>query len=198
MNLIFINRDMLNDIDRADLYRYGGLVDLKGFLKGLMFPGFRYLYIYRKAQKYKNNQFIYFFFRLLKRRFKIKHGYEIDFDAQIGEGIYLSSHPGHVIVGPIRIGKYCNINHSVTIGRTYKNGKIGRPTIGDFVWIGTGAVIVGEIEIGKNVLIAPNSYVNFDVPENSLVLGNPAKIYPKENPTKYYINYILNETIKLE
>ena len=184
---------MLNDIIRADLFRYGGLVGKKGFLKGLMFPGFRYLVIYRIAKKYKSNKFIYFFFRLLKRRFKIKYGFEVSFDAQIGEGFYFACHSGHVIIGPIKIGKYCNINHAVTIGRTYKNGKIGRPSIGDYVWIGTGAVIVGEIKIGKNVLVAPNSFVNFNIPDNSLVIGNPAKIYPKENPTKNYINYILNQ-----
>lgn len=184
---------MLNENIRADLFRYGGLVGFKGFLKGLLFPGFRFLFIFRNAQKYKSNQFIYFFFRLLKRRYKIKYGYDISFDAQIGEGLYLSCHSGHVIFGPIEIGKYCNINQSVTIGRTYIDGKLGRPKLGDFVWIGTGAVIVGEIKIGSNVLIAPNSFVNFNVPDNSLVIGNPAKIYPRENPTRYYIENILNE-----
>ncbi len=185
---------MLNEIIRADLFRQGGLFGKKGFLKGLMYPGFRYLYIYRKAEKYKNNQILNFFFRLLKRRYRIKYGYEISSEAQIGEGFYISSHFGHIIIGPIKIGKNCNICHAVTIGRAFKNGKIGRPTIDDYVWIGTGAVIVGEIKIGKNVLIAPNSFVNFDVPDNSLVIGNPAKIIPKENPTRNYIKYILNES----
>jgi serine O-acetyltransferase len=81
----------------------------------------------------------------------------------------------------------------VTIGRAYKDGKIGRPTIDDYVWIGTGSVLVGNISIGKNVLIAPNTFVNFNVPDNSLVIGNPAKIIQRDNPTKYYINNILDE-----
>lgn len=180
---------MINDNIKADLFRYGGLEGLKGFLKGLTYSGFRFALLYRLAQKYKNNSFIYFFLRLLKRRYKIKHGYDISFDAQIEKGFYLTSHPGHVIMGPVKIGRYCNINHSVTIGRTYKDGKICHPVIEDFVWIGTGAVIVGGIRIGKNVLIAPNAYVNVDIPDNSLVIGNPAKIIPKENPTKNYINH---------
>ena len=58
------------------------------------------------------------------------------------------------------------------------------------VWMGTGSVIVGNITINDNVLIAPNSYVNFDVPSHSLVMGNPAKIIPRENPTESYINHI--------
>lgn len=184
---------MQKDIIKADLYRYNGLVGTKGLLRGLLIPGFSYAYFYRKVQKHKKNRFIYFFFKFLKRRFRIKYGYEISLDAQIGEGIYISSHSGHVIVGPIKIGKYCNINHAVTIGRTYKNGVIGRPIVGDFVWIGPGSVIVGEIEIGNNVIIAPNSFVNFNVPSNSLVIGNPGKVFPKVNPTKHYINFVLNK-----
>ena len=53
---------------------------------------------------------------------------------------------------------------------------------------GANAVIVGKINIGNNVLIAPNSYVNFDVPDNSIVIGNPGKIIHKDNATEGYIN----------
>ena len=67
----------------------------------------------------------------------------------------------------------------------------GTPVIGDNVWIGTGSVIVGKIIIGSNVLIAPNAFVNMDVPSNSLVIGNPARIIPKDNPCESYIQNIL-------
>ncbi len=89
------------------------------------------------------------------------------------------------------MAKNCCVSHNVTIGRAYKDGILGRPTLGDNVWIGPGVVIVGKIHIGNNVLLAPNSFVNFDVPDNSLVIGNPGKIIRKENPTKYYINNVL-------
>ncbi|WP_237332495.1 hypothetical protein [Zobellia amurskyensis] len=82
--------------------------------------------------------------------------------------------------------------HSTTIGQANIGKRKGCPTIGDNVWIGTGSVLVGSIEIGNYVLIAPNSFVNFDVPNNSLVIGNPAKIIRKENPTEGYVNYILD------
>ena len=45
----------------------------------------------------------------------------------------------------------------------------------------------------NNVLIAPHSFVNFGVPNNSLVIGNPSKIIAKENPTEGYINNILTK-----
>lgn len=184
---------MLNRITKADLYRQEGLIGVSGFLKGIMIPGFRYTYIHRKSEKYKNNFFLSVIYRFLKRRYKRKYGFEISAGAEIGDGFYMSSHSGHIIIGPIKIGNYCSINHCVTIGRSYKNGKIGRPVLGDFVWVGTGAVIVGDIKIGNRVLIAPNAFVNINVPDNSLVIGNPAKIISKENPVKYYINHIWTE-----
>lgn len=52
-------------------------------------------------------------------------------------------------------------------------------------------MIAGKINIGNNNLIAHNSFVNMDIPDNSLVIGNPAKIIKKENPTEGYINNIL-------
>ena len=97
-----------------------------------------------------------------------------------------------MINGNSTIGKNCNIAHNTTIGEV-SNGKLkGYPTIGDYVWIGTGSVIVGNITIGNNVLIAPNAFVNINVPDDSLVLGNPARIIEKNNPTEGYINNILN------
>lgn len=49
------------------------------------------------------------------------------------------------------------------------------------------AVVVGRIVIGDDVLIAPNAYVNFDVPSHSVVVGNPGKIISRENVTEGYI-----------
>ena len=81
-----------------------------------------------------------------------------------------------------------NIAQGVTIGQANRGERIGVPEIGDEVWIGTNAVIVGHIKIGNNVLIAPNAYVNTDVPSNSIVIGNPAQITPNKKATNGYIN----------
>ena len=52
------------------------------------------------------------------------------------------------------------------------------------------SVIVGNARIGNNVLIAPNTFVNFDVPDNSIVIGSPGKIIPRDSsPTEKYIVY---------
>ena len=175
------------------MYRHEGLTGLNGFIKGWYIPGFRYTYIFRKVSRHSRFSVPGIFYRLLKRRYRFRYGFEIANDAKIGEGFYLTGHCGPVIIGPITIGKNCNISHSVTIGRSYRGGILGRPTIGNRVWIGPGSVIVGKITIGSNVLIAPNSFVNFDVPDNSLVIGNPAKIISKDDPVKNYITDIIEE-----
>ncbi|NMC39094.1 MAG: serine acetyltransferase [Bacteroidales bacterium] len=183
----------MNKIVKADLFRNDGLTGLKGFILAWFRPGFRYTFILRMIWKHKKYSVPGIFFRLLKRRYRYKYGFEISSEASIGEGFFLTPHCGPVIIGPVKIGKNCNISHSVTIGRAYRNGMAGRPTIDDYVWIGAGAVLVGDIKIGRNVLIAPNAFVNFDVPANSLVIGNPGKIIKKENPTAKYINNVLNK-----
>ena len=55
------------------------------------------------------------------------------------------------------------------------------------MWIGINATVVGNVSIGDDVLIAPNSYVNCDVPPHSVVVGNPCRIIPRENATEDYI-----------
>ena len=67
-------------------------------------------------------------------------------------------------------------------------GRRGTPVIGNEVWIGINAAIVGSTTIGDDVLIAPNSYVNCDVPSHSIVFGNPCIIKHRENATEGYIN----------
>lgn len=68
--------------------------------------------------------------------------------------------------------------------------RMGVPSIGDNVVMNANAVVVGGVKIGNNVLIAPNAFVNFDVPDNSIVIGNPGKIIQRTtSPTAKYIVY---------
>ena len=65
--------------------------------------------------------------------------------------------------------------------------RAGSPKIGNCVFVGINATIVGGITIGDDVMIAPNSFVNFDVPSHSVVIGNPGVIHHKEDATSNYI-----------
>lgn len=179
----------MNEIIAADLYRHFGFKGRKGLMKGLSYPGFRYTFLFRKVSMNKRNSIAGLIYRILIRRYRYKYGFEINQEAHIGKGFYLTSHIGSVIIGRVIMGKNCNVGHLVTIGRGIAGDRKGFATIGDNVWIGTGAVIVGNIKIGNDVLIAPNSYVNFNVPDNSVVYGNPGKIIKAKAPTMDYINF---------
>jgi serine O-acetyltransferase len=181
----------MNRVISADLYRYDGLTGTKGFLLGLRYPGFRYMYLLRKASKCSKFSFKGLIYQLLIRRLSYKFGFQIPASTQIGEGFYIGHFGTIVINHNSKIGSNCNITHGVTIGQANRGKLKGYPTIGNKVWIGTGSVIVGNIHIGSNVLIAPNSFVNFNVPDDSLVIGNPGKIVKKDNPTEQYINFVL-------
>lgn len=63
--------------------------------------------------------------------------------------------------------------------------------MGNQFFLGINSTVVGNIHIGNDVLIAPNSFVNFDVPDHSIVIGNPGVIHHKENATGSYINFCI-------
>jgi serine O-acetyltransferase len=177
-----------NDSISADLARYKDEARSCHLLYALQIPGFRYTYILRKASFSKKKSISGLFYRLLLRIYSVKYGFQINPSTKIGKGLYIG-HRGTIIVNSLSvIGACCNLSPGVTIGQTNRGSKKGAPVLGDRVWIGTNAVIVGGIKIGDNVLIAPNAYVNVDVPSNSIVIGNPAKIIFKENATENYID----------
>ena len=182
----------MNQTIKADLYRYNGLQGFSGFIKGLRIPGFRYTYIYRTLKESKKYSLKWFFFYFLHTRYSYKYGFQIPSNTEIGKGFYIGHFGSLVINGKAKIGINCNVAHNVTIGQANRGKLKGYPSIGNNVWIGTGSVIVGNINIGSNVLIAPNSFVNIDIPDNSLVIGNPCKIINKENPCEGYINFTIN------
>lgn len=173
-----------------DLYRYCGDTNFSSKVKRMIdTPGFRFTYLIRKYQFHKenNNLLRMKIFFLILYRYRILYGYEISKDATIGEGFFIN-HLGPIVVNPKAIiGKNVNIHNGVTIGIENRGKRKGAPKIGDSVWIGANSTIVGNVNVGSNVLIAPNSFINFDVPNNSIVIGNPARIIDKIDATKGYL-----------
>lgn len=80
-----------------------------------------------------------------------------------------------------KIGKNCSIGPSVLIGMDFNGKRYGYPTIGDDVYIGNNVTMIGNVKIGNNVFVAPNTFINFDVPDSSIVLGNPGTIHKKKH-----------------
>ena len=142
-------------------------------------------------RKYQESKFkpIKLIYRILFKFTRDKRLNEISINTQIGGGLYMG-HANLITINPHTIiGKNVNIHKGVTIGQENRGKRKGTPIIGDSVWIGINSTIVGKIVIGDDVLIAPNSYVNCDVPSHSIVIGNPCKIIPRANATEDYINH---------
>lgn len=128
------------------------------------------------------------FCKYLLRRYSIKYGFEIPYQCDIQPGLRLI-HRGGVIINPLaKIGRNVTILRGCTIGSNRRGKNAGAPTIGDHVWIGANAAIIGKVTIGNDVMIAPNTYINFDVPAHSVCVGNPAQVFSKENATEFYID----------
>lgn len=161
----------------------------------------KYLILWRKASFYRRRYLskgglfhhlksIFYGLRLshLTRKTQIS----IPAETTIGAGLYIG-HLGRIIIHPDAVlGANVNLATGITIGQCNRGSRKGVPTIGNQVWIGTNAVIVGKITIGDDVLIAPGAYVNMDVPSHSIVIGNPAVIHPSDHATKDYINRIIS------
>lgn len=139
----------------------------------------------RKTEYYNNcrkdilGKFRYILLRIRLYRLSVKMGFSIPLNV-FKEGLSIA-HRGTIIVnGNASIGKNCRIQDGVTIGAT--NGSILAPKIGDNVFIGSGAKIIGDIEIADDVAIGAQSLVVKSVLENGITIGGiPAKKISSNN-----------------
>lgn len=155
----------------------------KDFLNGYEW---KYIVLYRKYQANKNTVWRKYF-RYKLHKLENKTGFSLEYNTSIGEGLIIG-HWGKIVINrDVKFGKNMFITHGVTIGRDIRGKRAGVPTFGDRVCIRTNSTVVGKVIIGNDVLIAPNTFVNFDVPDHSIVIGNPAKIIHRDNATEGHI-----------
>jgi|ERR1035437_320067 serine O-acetyltransferase len=181
---------------QADLYRYRGQADWRTFLSAyLREPGFRFTYYLRKVAFYSHRKrslgiLGYIYHRIWLNHYRFRYGFDISPTTNIGPGLYLG-HFGGVVISPYAtLGANINIAQGVTIGAESRGMRTGAPTLEDRVWVGAHAIIVGKVTIGIEALIAPGAFVNFDVPANAVVLGNPGKVV-SETGSAGYVNRVL-------
>lgn len=99
----------------------------------------------------------------------------IDPHASIGPGLYIG-HIGGVHINPQAVlGSNCELAHRVTIGAS-SMGRQGAPVLGDEVYIGTGATLIGKIKVGNGAKIAANTLVMSNIPAGATVMGVPGRI----------------------
>jgi serine O-acetyltransferase len=113
---------------------------------------------------------------ILFRLTEIFTGISLEPKAEIGPGLYIG-HFGCIIVGSgVKIGANCNLSQGVTLGVDGRGKNRGSPQIGDRVFIGPGAKVLGRIKIENDAVIGANAVVVRSLPERAVAVGIPAKI----------------------
>ena len=148
--------------------------------------------LYRKYQANAGNFWGHIYRKKLDK-FCLKSGIDFAGNLNIGKGL-LIGHWGRIVMnGDAKFGDEIMLTHNITIGRDIRGKRAGTPTFGNKVCIRANSTIVGNITIGDDVLIAPNTFVNFDVPSHSVVIGNPATIHHKDKATEGHLGRLDGE-----
>lgn len=145
----------------------------------LLYSGLHALIAYRIAHVLYMKK-IPFFPRLISQIAKFFTGIEIHPGATIGIGLFVDHGMGVVIGETTIIGKHVTLYQGVTLGGTGKETGKRHPTLGDYIVVGAGAKVLGNIKIGSNSYIGANAVVLKNVPTNSTVVGVPGRITKQE------------------
>lgn len=115
--------------------------------------------------------------RLLSVWARFWTGVEIHPAARLGCGLFIDHGAGVVVGETAEVGDFCVMFHNVTLGGTGKYDGQRHPIVGDHVFIGTNAILLGPIRVGDHAKIGANAFViNRDVPAGATVVGTPARI----------------------
>ena len=134
------------------------------------YPEYRSLIYYRSEQK---NLFIRILIKLFSFLYALQKSLFIH-TKNIGKGFFIE-HGFSTIISAESVGMNFHINQNCTIGWT----NAGAPRIGDNVKVGCNSVIIGKINIGSNTIIGAGAVITKTIPNNCVVIGNPARIIKK-------------------
>lgn len=150
--------------------------------KSINHAGFRVLLVYRFGRwrmEIRNKLIrapLSFIYRIMEKHVRFKYGIELPYTCLIGQQLTIEHQHGIVVHGNAKIGSFCIIRQGVTIGNKTITSPHEAPIIGDYVNIGAGAKLLGNIVIGNYVTIGANAVVVTDLPDYAVAVGIPAKI----------------------
>jgi serine O-acetyltransferase len=117
-------------------------------------------------------------YRTLNKFIEWNCGIKLSYTVRVGRRVRIW-HFGGLVLGAREIGDDVHIRHNTTLGVVRRGDpRTMKPSIGDRVDIGTGAVIAGAVTIGHDSVVGANAVVLEDVPPRSLAVGVPARIIP--------------------
>ncbi|MEO1854864.1 serine O-acetyltransferase [Chromohalobacter sp.] len=176
----------------SDLYRITGSAKTATLLRYIVMGGtFKYNFWMRTCCYARSNfplkYVVYPLAKVFLYRLTYKFGISVPPGTKIGSGFYIGHFGGIIVNEGSVIGKNCNISQGVTLGQANRGRNKGCPVLGDNIYIGPGAKIVGAVKIGNNVAIGANCVVTKDIPCDSVVVGVPGKVISQEG-AKGYVN----------
>lgn len=133
--------------------------------------GFRATLLYRLSHSLHRSR-VRLLPSMLCRLNLMLHGFDVPPSVAIGAGLYVP-HPVGTVVMAHQIGRNCTLVSGVTIGM---RNEPRFPRIGDEVFVGAGARVLGDITVGDGVRIGANAVVLTDVPAHCVAVGVPATI----------------------
>lgn len=158
---------------RSDLDRIRSFKNISGLrllAESFLFDnGFNAVFFYRIAHWFKKRK-IPFVAPVIGRLSVLVTSAEISPGAEIGPGLMISHGQGIVIGQWTKVGANATLLHQITLGGSLINKLSEMPAIGDRVFIGAGAKVLGGVAIGDDVFIGVNAIVTEDVPAGSKVI----------------------------
>lgn len=137
----------------------------------------RYIFWGRINQE-SDNKIIQIISSMIIRSYRRKYGLELNF-CNLGGGIRLI-HPWNITMNSNAIiGRNCTLFKGCTIGAVDEGINKGCPIMGDDVTVYANATICGNIKVGNRVKVAAGAFINFNVPDDATVIGNPGVIHEK-------------------
>lgn len=179
----------------ADLYRYESGLGWRHWCHAWRFePGFRLTFLMRLCRFTRLRPWLrwtlYLPLRLWFNSLAMKLKVFMDPLGDIGPGLYLG-HPFMIVINwRVKIGRDCSIAHEVTLGSNGRGELKGCPVIGDRVYIGPGAKVIGAIRLHDCAAIGANAVVTHDVPENGVAVGIPARVISSKGSEGYVTSTI--------
>ena len=118
-------------------------------------------------------------YKVGQKAVEVATGISMPASVKAGPGFYIG-HFGAIIIHPdSQFGDNCSIGQGVTLG-TRGQGDGGVPVLGDNVYVGAGAKVLGGVRLGDNVAVGANAVVVKDVPADHVAVGVPAAIKPRK------------------
>lgn len=163
-------RDLLQAVRRRDPAARSTLEIL------LTYPGVHALFFYRIAHFFHRTLRLKLLARFVSHLGRLLTGIEIHPGATLGRRVFIDHGMGTVIGETAEVGDDCLLYHGVTLGGTGKERGKRHPTLREGVVVGAGAAVLGNIVLGRNVKVGAGSVVVADVPDDSTVVGIPARV----------------------